>query len=144
MAESERKYAVTVGRMVRHLKSWHEEDEDSLEGLIDEALKDHPGMKIGEVLELIHNRQHTSEDWDAGHAEDDLSVRPDEIYNVLRLAGARLSQARVEEKNAFNEVEEAVRKGRDAGVPISQISLWTGIARQTVYDILDRMGKAPV
>jgi hypothetical protein len=56
-----------------HMIDMHDESEDDMVGLILDAARDHPTMHLHELIELVHNRQHTSEDWDAGHPEEELS-----------------------------------------------------------------------
>lgn len=53
--------------MIKH----HEEDDLSLMELVMYAGGDHPTFTNEQLLELVHNRQHTSLDWDAGHEESD-------------------------------------------------------------------------
>jgi hypothetical protein len=55
----------------RHMIKHHEEDDLSLMELVMYAGADHPTRTNEWLLELVHNRQHTSLDWDAGHDEDD-------------------------------------------------------------------------
>lgn len=62
---------LTVGRWVRHFLEKHEESLGSVASLMREAKQDHPTMTPPELMELIHNRQHTSLDWDAGHPEEE-------------------------------------------------------------------------
>lgn len=55
-----------------HLVDRHEETPESVADLLAETAMQHPGKPEEWLLDLIHNRQHTSLDWDAGHDEADL------------------------------------------------------------------------
>lgn len=56
-----------------HMRAKHGETAESITGLVLNASADHPTWPLDKLMELVHNRQHTSEDWDAGHPEEELS-----------------------------------------------------------------------
>jgi hypothetical protein len=62
-------HRLELSDLTAHFVAHHEETEEDLEGLVEDARADHPGRDRLWLLDLIHNRQHTSLDWDAGHPE---------------------------------------------------------------------------
>lgn len=67
-----RKETMMIGRLVRHFEQKHEEPLEELLANLRDTREQHPTRSTLELLELIHNRQHTSLDWDAGHPEDEV------------------------------------------------------------------------
>jgi hypothetical protein len=64
-----------AARLRRHLIDRHDETAEDIEGLILEIRteqRQHAGESDEFLLGLIHNRQHTSLDWDAGHDESEI------------------------------------------------------------------------
>lgn len=69
-----------------HMIAFHEETAEDLDAIVAEmrqqaidAPETYPhyvGKSDNWLLAMIHDRQHTSLDWDAGHDEDDLDVDP--------------------------------------------------------------------
>lgn len=57
----------------QHMVDRHDETHESLYFLVFDVVDDHPDWTPRQIIELVHNRQHTSLDWDAGHHENDLS-----------------------------------------------------------------------
>lgn len=58
---------------VNHFLTYHDETSESLTSLLKEIADQHPGWEPLALMELAHNRQHTSLDWDAQHPEEDLT-----------------------------------------------------------------------
>jgi DNA invertase Pin-like site-specific DNA recombinase len=59
------------------------------------------------------------------------------ISSDLFKAGNRLKKARAEEARARSEVRFLIKKAKRQGLTITYIAATAGVARQTVYNILD-------
>lgn len=63
-------------------------------------------------------------------------MRNSNYTRQLTLAGARLTVARGQVKDALREVKSEIKIAHENGMSISEIARRAGVTRQTVYDIL--------
>lgn len=81
--------------------------------------------------------------WKHGYATLDVMASETKLREQLAQAGDRQRAARAEVTEAMGQIERLIPKAIEAGVPIRQIAILTGLTRPTIYKLAGPAAPSP-